>query len=88
MKEETKLTEQEQIRLDEQRKYDYYVRAKPKQTLDDMIKLAAALATTGAYQKVEHGEVVLDSREIAGLSGCLHYEVWQEANLVSGGIIS
>jgi len=87
MKEETKITKQEQMRLDQEMKYEYYVRAKPKQTLDHMMKLAAALASTGAYQKVEDGEVVLDSREIAGLSGCLHYEVCQEALRVSGDII-
>ena len=88
MKEDTKLTKQEQIALDRDMAYSDYVRTKPKQTLCQMMELAAAIASTGKYQALEHGEITLDTREIAGLSGCLHYQVYTEACCVTGGKIS
>jgi len=86
MKEETKLTKQEQIRLDRQIAYDDYCRSNPQQTIDHMMELAAALASTGKYKYLDATEMEykLDIYEIAGLSGRLHYEVYQEARCVVG----
>lgn len=79
MEEDTKLTKQEQIILDRDIAYKDYVRTNPKQTLSQMMKISAALASTGAYKKLEDGEITLNTHEIAGLSGCLHYQVYDEA---------
>ena len=90
MKEDTKLTTQEQMRLDRAIQYNDYCRSNPQQTIDHMMELAAALASTGKYNHIDSTdmEYKLDTVEIAGLSGCLHYAVYQEARCVVGDTIS
>ncbi len=90
MKEETTLTKQEQMRLDREIEYNDYCRSNFQHTIDHMMELAAALASTGKYKRIDPTdmECKLDTVEIAGLSGCLHYQVYQEARCVVPETIS